>query len=243
MTARKKTPKPRIVRPAALTRGQDDGATGLLRSAISSGEIIAAGVVAIVRKTLVTALSGTRDVAAEIGTVTESAVRGTIKAAYGIGGDLGAVSRQAVKGAVAGAGDLGGEIAGARGSRGALAGGGRSRALRWRLGGRRRRQALVTERQDLPLDAPLQRAQQEAERDTYLDVVGPHGHVAGRHLCAGSARVSFPRVGAPEVAAQALGHRLLERPGLRRGQAVPPRDDDLAHPARSLLAASSAATL
>jgi hypothetical protein len=49
MAARKVAAKPRIARRA---RRADTGATGLARSAISSGEIIAAGVVTIVKKTL-----------------------------------------------------------------------------------------------------------------------------------------------------------------------------------------------
>ena len=105
-----------------------------VQSAITSSEIIAVGVLNLVRTTIVTALSGVQDVGAEIGAAAVAAVRGPIQRRHSIGADLGArrarvdpgngrrraasiggelAARRAQpsRGAVKAAGDVGGDIA------------------------------------------------------------------------------------------------------------------------------------
>ena len=77
---------------------------------ITSAEIIATGVVNLVKNTLVTTLSGVRDVGSEVGEAAAAAVRGSIRAAEQIGGDLGSVAKQAVKGTVHAMEAIGGDL-------------------------------------------------------------------------------------------------------------------------------------
>src|SRR5262249_6722580 len=78
--------------------------------AITSAEIIATGVLNLVRNTLVTTLSGARDVGGEVAVAAVAAVRGAIKAVEDIGGDLGSVAKQAIKGTVRAAEEIGGDL-------------------------------------------------------------------------------------------------------------------------------------
>ena len=84
----------------------------VIQEAIDGGEIIAVGVLHLVRKTIVSALSGVQNVGAELGAATVTAVRGSIKAAYSIGGDLGTVAREAIRGTVTAAEEIGGDLSG-----------------------------------------------------------------------------------------------------------------------------------
>src|SRR5882672_7137156 len=79
-----------------------------IEDAINSGEIIAVGVLNLVKNTILTALVGVQDVGAALGVAGVAAVRGSIKAAAAIGGDLGAVAREAIRGTVTAAEQIGG---------------------------------------------------------------------------------------------------------------------------------------
>src|SRR6267378_2677994 len=81
-----------------------------IEDAINSGEIIAVGVLNLVKNTILTALVGVQDVGAALGVAGVAAVRGSIKAAAAIGGDLGAVAREAIRGTVAAARDVGADV-------------------------------------------------------------------------------------------------------------------------------------
>jgi hypothetical protein len=78
--------------------------------AIVSGATFSAGVVTLVRNTLVAAMSGARGIGAEIGRAGIAAVRGSIRAAYDIGGDLGLVTKGSMKGTLHAADQLGSDI-------------------------------------------------------------------------------------------------------------------------------------
>jgi hypothetical protein len=78
--------------------------------AIAGGEAFSAGVVTLVRNTLVTATSGARDVGTEIGLLGVAAVRGSIRAAYEIGGDLGLVTKGSMKGTLHAAEEIGSDL-------------------------------------------------------------------------------------------------------------------------------------
>src|SRR4030095_4501002 len=69
-----------------------------IQSAINSGEIVAVGVLHLVRDTVVTVLAGAQNVGAELGTAAVAAVRGSIKAAHSMGADLGEVVRESIRG-------------------------------------------------------------------------------------------------------------------------------------------------
>ena len=69
-----------------------DRADRAIGRAINGAEIIATGVVNLVRNTLVTTLSGARDVGGEVVGAAVIAVRGSIRAVEEIGGDLGNVA-------------------------------------------------------------------------------------------------------------------------------------------------------
>jgi len=105
--ARKATTRAKAGRPA-----EGDQVGRAIQQAINSAEIIATGVVNLVRDTLVIALSGVRDVGAEIGSAAVAAVRGSIRAVQEIGGDLGGVAKQAIKGTVQAAEEIGGDLGG-----------------------------------------------------------------------------------------------------------------------------------
>jgi hypothetical protein len=124
-----------------------------IAEAINAGEIVAVGVLHLVRNTLVTALAGVQDVGAELGTAGVAAVRGSIKAAYGIGADVGTVAREAIRGTVTAAEAIGGDVGGAarspRAARSRPPGTWavtwrRSRAARWRAAWRRRASSAWT---------------------------------------------------------------------------------------------------
>jgi len=61
---------------------------------------VASGVVGLLTKTAVTALSGVRDVGAEVGAVAVTAVRGSVWAAGEIGADVGRLAAGAAEGAI-----------------------------------------------------------------------------------------------------------------------------------------------
>src|SRR3989442_7388166 len=101
-------------RPKAAVARRAEDAKGVQRTiedAINSGEIIAVGVLNLVKNTLLTALVGVQDVGAALGVAGVTAVRGSIKAAAAIGGDLGAVAREAIRGTVTAAEQIGGGAA------------------------------------------------------------------------------------------------------------------------------------
>jgi phosphoserine phosphatase len=81
------------------------------RSRITSTEIVAVGVLNLVKSTIVTAVAGAQDVGAALAEAGVSAVRGAIRAAREIGADIGAVAREAIRGTVAAAGEIGGDVA------------------------------------------------------------------------------------------------------------------------------------
>ena len=68
-------------RPSAARRA-DPRVERAIQNAISGGEIVAVGVLHLVRDTVVTVLAGAQDVGAEIGAAAVAAVRGSIKAAH-----------------------------------------------------------------------------------------------------------------------------------------------------------------
>lgn len=119
MAPRQKAPGRRSPRhPVASRRRAATHATSIPRSrraieaAINSGEIVAVGVLHLVRQTIVSVLTGVQDVGAELGAAAVAAVRGSIKAAYSIGADLGVVAREAVRGTVTAAEQIGGDLGG-----------------------------------------------------------------------------------------------------------------------------------
>jgi hypothetical protein len=61
---------------------------------------VASGVVGLLTRTAVTALSGVRDVGAEVGAVAVTAVRGSVQAAGEIGADVGRLAAGAAGGAI-----------------------------------------------------------------------------------------------------------------------------------------------
>ena len=83
-----------------------------IQGAINSGEIVAVGVLHLVRQTIVSVLTGVQEVGAELGAAAVAAVRGSIKAAYSIGADLGIVAREAIRGTVTAAEQIGGDLGG-----------------------------------------------------------------------------------------------------------------------------------
>src|SRR5262245_57624992 len=93
--------RPRADRSTSRVRaGDSQRVQRAIQETINAGEIVAVGVLHVVRNTLVTALGGVRDVGAEIGSAAVAAVRGAIKAAYAVGADLGVVAREAIRGTV-----------------------------------------------------------------------------------------------------------------------------------------------
>src|SRR5256884_1447712 len=133
-------PKRRRPKASVARRAQDaQRVQRTIEDAINSGEIIAVGVLNLVKNTLLTALVGVQDVGAALGVAGVTAVRGSIKAAAAIGGDLGAVAREAIRGTVTaaeqiGGGGGGGGGAAARGARHATGGGGGGRRAAARPG-------------------------------------------------------------------------------------------------------------
>src|SRR5882672_6832354 len=106
--AKRRRPKASVAR-----RAQDaQRVQRTIEDAINSGEIIAVGVLNLVKNTILTALVGVQDVGAALGVAGVAAVRGSIKAAAAIGGDLGAVAREAIRGTVTAAEQIGGELGG-----------------------------------------------------------------------------------------------------------------------------------
>src|SRR5256885_5542645 len=137
--ARETGPKRRQPKASAARRAQDaQRVQRTIEDTIDSGEIIAVGVLNLVKNTILTALVGVQDVGAALGVAGVAAVRGSIKAAAAIGGDLGAVAREAIRGTVTAAEQIGGELGGVARSaaRGAVnttgegGGGGRAAARR-----------------------------------------------------------------------------------------------------------------
>src|SRR5258705_2797588 len=113
MASRAKRRPPRNGNRGATARGRDpQGIQRGIRNAINGGEIVAVGVLHLVRDTIVTVLAGVQNVGAEVGTAAVTAVRGSIKAAHGMGGDLGAVARESIRSTVTAAESIGGELAG-----------------------------------------------------------------------------------------------------------------------------------
>src|SRR5216110_1757458 len=111
--ARETGPKRRQPKASAARRAQDaQRVQRTVEDAIDSGEIIAVGVLNLVKNTILTALVGVQDVGAALGVAGVAAVRGSIKAAAAIGGDLGAVAREAIRGTVTAAEEIGGELGG-----------------------------------------------------------------------------------------------------------------------------------
>src|SRR5947207_10955891 len=111
--ARETGPKRRQPKASAARRAQDaQRVQRTVEDAIDSGEIIAVGVLNLVKNTILTALVGVQDVGAALGVAGVAAVRGSIKAAAAIGGDLGAVAREAIRGTVTAAEQIGGELGG-----------------------------------------------------------------------------------------------------------------------------------
>src|SRR2546421_7442998 len=102
-------PKRRRPKASVARRAQDaQRVQRTIEDAIDSGEIIAVGVLNLVKNTILTALVGVQDVGAALGVAGVAAVRGSIKAAAAIGGDLGAVAREAIRGTVTAAEQIGG---------------------------------------------------------------------------------------------------------------------------------------
>lgn len=119
MAAPKRTVPSRAGRPASTARDRlaarpadAQRVQRAIQRAINSGEIIAVGVLNLVKRTIVTALAGAQDVGAELGVATVAAMRGSIKAAYEIGGDLGTVAREAIRGTITAAEEIGGDLGG-----------------------------------------------------------------------------------------------------------------------------------
>jgi hypothetical protein len=71
-----------------------------IREPSSRTSEVASGVVGLLTKTAVTALSGVRDVGAEVGAVAVTAVRGSVRAAGEIGADVGRLAAGAAEGAI-----------------------------------------------------------------------------------------------------------------------------------------------
>ncbi len=99
-------PKRRRPKASVARRAQDaQRVQRTIEDAINSGEIIAVGVLNLVKNTILTALVGVQDVGAALGVAGVAAVRGSIKAAAAIGG-----ARRAVEGTVAAARELGADV-------------------------------------------------------------------------------------------------------------------------------------
>src|SRR4029453_17039953 len=94
----------------SAARPTDTRVERAIQGAINSGEIVAVGVLHLVRDTVVTVLAGAQNVGAEIGNAAVAAVRGSIKAAHSMGADLGEVAREAIRGTVTAAESIGGEV-------------------------------------------------------------------------------------------------------------------------------------
>src|SRR6267142_970552 len=104
-------PKRRRPKASVARRAQDaQRVQRTIEDAINSGEIIAVGVLNLVKNTILTALVGVQDVGAALGVAGVAAVRGSIKAAEAIGGELGGVARSAARGAVNATGEVGGDV-------------------------------------------------------------------------------------------------------------------------------------
>lgn len=82
---------PRAMRPRSFANAQ---------APLNVATDVAAGVIQLLARTVVTALSGVRDVGAEVGSVAVAAVRGSIRAAGEIGGDVGRLATVATEGAL-----------------------------------------------------------------------------------------------------------------------------------------------
>jgi len=76
------------------------GRSKAMREPSSRTTEVASGVVGLLTRTAVTALSGVRDVGAEVGAVAVTAVRGSVRAAGEIGADVGRLAGGVAEGAI-----------------------------------------------------------------------------------------------------------------------------------------------
>src|SRR6267378_3326491 len=113
--ARETGPKRRQPKASAARRTQDaQRVQRTIEDAINSGEIIAVGVLNLVKNTILTALVGVQDVGAalgevggDVGTAARRAVEGTVAAARDVGADVVELARSAAEGAVEAADRIG----------------------------------------------------------------------------------------------------------------------------------------
>src|SRR5262249_31414923 len=95
-------------RPTAISTRR--GVPRVVERTLGQSDLIAVGVLSLVRDTIVAALAGAKDVGGELRGAAVAATRGAIKAAYLISGDLGSVAREAVRGTVGAAKQIGGDV-------------------------------------------------------------------------------------------------------------------------------------
>ena len=87
-----------------------------IQGTFNRSDLVAVGVLNLVRDTIVTAFAGAKDVGVELRGAAVAAAHGAIRAAYRISGDLGAVAREAVRGTITAANQIGGDVRGAANS-------------------------------------------------------------------------------------------------------------------------------
>src|SRR5262249_48324270 len=95
---------------SARASGRRPDARGVQRAVqqtFGRSDLVAVGVLNLVRDTIVTALAGVKDVGGELRGAAVAAARGAIRAAYVISGDLGSVARETVRGTISAADEIG----------------------------------------------------------------------------------------------------------------------------------------
>src|SRR5262245_31200689 len=116
--ARKAKRARRAARPmssGAHTRKNRSDARAV-QGTFNRSDLVAGGVLNLVRDTIVTAFAGAKDVGVELRGSAVAAAHGAIRSAYRISGDLGAVAREAVRGTITAAYQIGGDVKGAANS-------------------------------------------------------------------------------------------------------------------------------
>jgi len=98
------------------TRSDARGVQRAIQGTFNRSDLVAVGVLNLVRDTIVTAFAGAKDVGVELRGAAVAAAHGAIRAAYRISGDLGAVAREAVRGTITAANQIGGDVKGAANS-------------------------------------------------------------------------------------------------------------------------------
>ena len=112
----RKRPHPSISARASGSKSDTRGVQRAVQQTFGRSDLVAVGVLNLVRDTIVTALAGVKDVGGELRGAAVAAARGAIRAAYVISGDLGSVARETVRGTVGAAKEIGGDVGSAANS-------------------------------------------------------------------------------------------------------------------------------